>query len=72
MGPLSSAIAVGCLTALRWLFWFTGALCALLIIKQVLAGDGMLPGLAVAVLAFAVLGWLSGFAAHYIQKAQDS
>lgn len=70
MGPFSSAVAIGCLTALRWLFWLTAALCAALIAKQMMAGDGLLPGLALTVLAFAVLGWLSGFAAQYIQKVE--
>ena len=71
MGPLSTAVAIGCLTALRWLFWFTGALMAALIAKQYFGGEGIVAGLALAATAFAALGWLSGFLAHQIQKAQD-
>ncbi len=72
MGPLSTAVAIGCLSALRWLFWLTAALMALLIIKQAFGSDGIVGGLAIGTPAFAALGWLSGYAAHKIQKAQDT
>jgi hypothetical protein len=71
MGPFSTAVAIGCLTALRWLFWLTAALMALLIIKQAMSGDGIVGGLVIATAGFAGLGWLSGFGANLIQEAQD-
>lgn len=71
MGPLSTAVAVGCLTALRWLFWLTGALMAALIAKQYLGGEGVVASLAIGAVAFAALGWLSGFAAQKIEEAQN-
>ena len=69
MGPFSTAVAIGCLAALRWLFWLTGALMALLIVKQWLSGEEVVASLGLGALCFAALGWLSGFAAQQIEKA---
>ena len=69
MGPFSTAVAIGCLSALRWLFWLTALLMAALIVKQLMSGEGVVPGLFAAAPAFAALGWLSGWAARKIAKA---
>ena len=71
MGPFSTAVAIGCLSALRWLFWLTAALMAALVIKQAVSGEGVVYGVGVAAIGFAALGWLSGFAARMINKANQ-
>ena len=71
MGPLSTAVAIGCLMALRWLFWLTGALMAALVVKQFFGAEGVIPAIIIGAAAFAALGWLSGFAAAQIRKASD-
>ena len=69
MGPFSTAVAIGCLSALRWLFWLTALLMAALIVKQLMSGEGVASGLFAAAPAFAALGWLSGWAARKIAKS---
>ena len=71
MGPFSTAVAIGCLSALRWLFWLTAALMGALVVKQAVSGEGVVYGLVIAAIAFAALGWLSGFAAQMINKANQ-
>ena len=72
MGPLSTAVAIGCLSALRWLFWLTAALMGLLVVKQAMSCDGVVFGLVLGAVAFAAVGWLSGFAAQKLQETMDT
>lgn len=65
MGPVATAVAIGCLTALRWLIWAAAGLLVVLIVVQVLRGDVWaqpVPNALVA-LGLAVGGWLAGFVA---------
>jgi hypothetical protein len=71
MGPLSTAVAIGCLLALRWLFWLTAALIVFLVIKKAVNDEFIDIGLAIAAVAFVALGWLSGLAVKLILKAQE-
>lgn len=70
MGPVATAIAVGCLTALRWLLWLTAALLVVLIAMQFARGDQWAqPGANAALAAaMAVGGWLSGYAADWLTR----
>ena len=72
MGPFSTAVAIGCLNALRWLFWFTAVLIAMLAFKQWWTGEGVTPGLFAAAPAFAALAWVSGWATRKIAKANGA
>ncbi len=66
MGPFSRAILIGCLDALRWLFWLGAGLLVLLVVVQAFRGDAdALPKSNLAgAAALAALGWLCGFAAR--------
>jgi hypothetical protein len=71
MGPFATAIAYGCLTALRWLCWITAGLLVVLIITQYLRGDDWARpgGNALLGAGMAAAGWLSGFVAERIVRA---
>lgn len=70
MGPVATAIAVGCLTALRWLLWLTAALLVVLIATQYVRGDQWAQPTANAALAavMALAGWASGYAADWLTR----
>ena len=72
MGPFSRAVAIGCLSALRWLFWLTALLIAALLVKLGMQGEAFAARLAASALAFAALGWLSGWAAAKIATGNAS
>lgn len=71
MGPFATAIAYGCLTALRWLLWGTAGLLAVLIVTQYFRGDDNARPLGNAIVALGMTagGWLSGFAAERLLRA---
>ncbi len=66
MGPLPTAILIGCLNGLQWLLWLAGGLLVIMVVTQILRGDAdamPLPNLAVAVVLF-LGGALSGYLAR--------
>ena len=62
MGPISTAILVGGLQALKWVFWAVAVLFLLLIVSQYLRSDSLFAPLTHLGVAggFAVAGWISG------------
>ncbi len=70
MGPMATAIAAGCLSAMRWLLWLTTGLLLLLIVVQYFRGDvGAQPqSNALLALALFVLGALSGWIARRLMR----
>ena len=66
MGPLSTAILVGCLQALKWLLWATAALLVILVAVQAIRGDDGARPLANVIVA--VLFFMGGFASSYASK----
>ena len=71
MGPFATAIAYGCLVALRWLLWITAGLLLVLLVTQYLRGDDWARpgGNVLLALALTAAGWLSGFVAERILRA---
>lgn len=71
MGPVATAVAIGCLTALRWLLWLAAALLVILVAVQFLRGDDWAqPGPnALAALVLAAAGWLAGYVADKLAAA---
>ena len=66
MGPLSSAVLIGCLKGLHYLLWLAAGLLAILVITQALRGDADArpgPNLAIAAVLFAG-GAVSGYVAR--------
>ncbi len=66
MGPLPTAILIGCLNGLQWLLWLAGGLLLIMVVTQSLRGDSdamPLANLAVALVLFAG-GALSGYFAR--------
>lgn len=66
MGPLASAVLIGCLNGLQWLLWLTAGLLLLLVVTQFLRGDAdamPVPNL-IGAIALAILGYICGFAAR--------
>jgi hypothetical protein len=56
MGPFATAIATGCLDALRWLLWLVAALLLALVVVQYARGDeGASPLQMIALAAVAVV-----------------
>jgi len=70
MGPMATAIAAGCLTAMRWLLWLTTGLLLLLIVVQYFRGDVAAQPQSNAILALALfaLGALSGWIARRLLR----
>ena len=60
MGPFATAIATGCLDALRWLLWLVAALLAALVVVQSIRGDESASPLRLIALAGVAL--VAGFA----------
>ncbi len=62
MGPFASAVASGCLDALRWLLWLVAALLIALTAAQALRGDADAQPAQLLVMAAvcAAAGWLCG------------
>lgn len=71
MGPVATAVAMGCLTALRWLTWVAAGLLLVLIAVQFLRGDeGAQPvANALVALGLAAGGWLAGFVADKLASS---
>ena len=66
MGPIATAVAVGCLTVLRWLLWLAATLLVVLIVVQYFRGDQDQRPASIALIAlgFVAAGCLSGFIAR--------
>jgi len=66
MGPISTALLAGCLSALKWLLWVTGVLLVVMIAAQYLRND--LPaswyGQGAAAGLFVIGGWVCGWLAR--------
>ena len=55
MGPLPTAILIGCLEGLKWLLWLAAGLLVILVVTQALRGDAdalPVPNLIVAAAMF--------------------
>ena len=63
MGPFSSAVLVGCLTALKWLLWFTAGLVLVAVGAVLLRGEATPApsGLLVVAAGCGVAGWVCGW-----------
>lgn len=74
VGPVATLIATACLEALKWLFWITAGLLAVMIVVQGLRGDAHARPLASAVLGlgFAAAGLACGWLAARLRRAPDA
>ena len=66
MGPLSTAILIGCLNGLRWLLLLAAGLLLILVVTQALRGDADAAPAPLLILAAALcaMGEISGFVAR--------
>jgi hypothetical protein len=67
----SQAMLIGCLVALRWLFWLVSVLLLVLIVMQFVRRE--VETLPLGLAGFAVFcflaGWLSGLAARWVRSS---
>lgn len=73
MGPFATAIATGCLDALRWLLWLVAALLVALVVVQFARGDEGAAPLPLIVFAAAavVAGYVCGVASTRVGAARS-
>ena len=66
MGPFATAIATGCLDALRWLLWLVAALLVALVVAQYARGDQSASPL--QLIALAGVAVVAGFACGLVSS----
>ena len=64
MGPVATAILIGCTQALKWILWLTAALLLILVVVQYFRGDAAAKPVANLITMLVFFG--AGAIAHFI------
>ncbi len=64
MGPVSSAVAAGCLEAMRWLLWLVAGLLVALVVVQGLRHDEAAQP--VSLLVMALVAFVAGYVCAWV------